>query len=124
LSPVIPFGLVVVPAVVISAMSTQDVYQANPCLYILAFGMVAAKVTNKLVVSINLSLPKLLKAILYIAVRPCKRIKYTMRQRANGISTLDFLCRYSVCMLTHLVGKLEAETHLKILIAGCTYDQE
>jgi choline/ethanolamine phosphotransferase len=52
LSPVIPFGLVVVPAVVISAMSTQDVYQANPCLYILAFGMVAAKVTNKLVVSI------------------------------------------------------------------------
>lgn len=56
MSPVIPFGLVVVPAVVISAMSTQDVYQANPCLYILAFGMVAAKVTNKLVVSFNLSI--------------------------------------------------------------------
>jgi len=51
LSPVIPFGLVVVPAVVISAMSTQQVYENNPCLYILAFGMVAAKVTNKLVVS-------------------------------------------------------------------------
>ncbi|XP_059490082.1 cholinephosphotransferase 1 isoform X1 [Neocloeon triangulifer] len=51
LSPVIPFGLVVVPAVVISAMSTQNVYEENPCLYILAFGMVIAKVTNRLVVA-------------------------------------------------------------------------
>ncbi|CAB3364466.1 Hypothetical predicted protein [Cloeon dipterum] len=51
LSPVIPFGLVVVPAIVISAMSTQHVYEAHPTLYILAFGMVAAKVTNRLVVA-------------------------------------------------------------------------
>ncbi|KAF4524406.1 hypothetical protein B566_EDAN009322 [Ephemera danica] len=51
LSPVIPFGLVVVPAVVISAMSTQQVYENHPSLYILAFGMVAAKVTNRLVVA-------------------------------------------------------------------------
>jgi hypothetical protein len=48
---VIPYGLVVVPAVVISAMSTQHVYENHPSLYILAFGMVAAKVTNRLVVS-------------------------------------------------------------------------
>jgi hypothetical protein len=37
----------------------------------------------------------------YIAVRPCKWIKGTMRQRANGISAMGSLCSYSVCTLTH-----------------------
>jgi hypothetical protein len=36
-----------------------------------------------------------------IAVRPCKRIKRTMRQRANGKSAFKIKCRYFVCMLTH-----------------------
>lgn len=51
LSPVIPFGLVVVPAFIISQKSTDQVFENYPALYILAFGMVAAKVTNRLVVA-------------------------------------------------------------------------
>ncbi|XP_052124787.1 cholinephosphotransferase 1 isoform X7 [Frankliniella occidentalis] len=51
LSPIIPFGLVVVPAYIIYRKSVQAVYENNPVLYILAFGMVAAKVTNRLVVA-------------------------------------------------------------------------
>ncbi|XP_026745966.1 cholinephosphotransferase 1 isoform X3 [Trichoplusia ni] len=51
LSPVIPFSLVVVPAFIIFQKSESNVYQNHPALYILAFGMVAAKVTNRLVVA-------------------------------------------------------------------------
>uniref|UniRef100_A0A2A4J7T5 diacylglycerol cholinephosphotransferase n=1 Tax=Heliothis virescens TaxID=7102 RepID=A0A2A4J7T5_HELVI len=51
LSPVIPFSLVVVPAFIIFQKSESNVYQHHPSLYILAFGMVAAKVTNRLVVA-------------------------------------------------------------------------
>lgn len=52
LSPVIPFSLVVVPAFIIFQKSESHVYENHPALYILAFGMVAAKVTNRLVVSV------------------------------------------------------------------------
>lgn len=51
ISPVIPFGLVVVPAFIIAQKSTENVFEAHPAYYILAFGMVAAKVTNRLVVA-------------------------------------------------------------------------
>ncbi|XP_026748260.1 cholinephosphotransferase 1 isoform X3 [Galleria mellonella] len=51
LSPVIPFSLVVVPAFIIFQKSESQVYENHPALYILAFGMVAAKVTNRLVVA-------------------------------------------------------------------------
>lgn len=51
LSPVIPFGLVVVPAFIIAQKSTDHVFDTHPAYYILAFGMVAAKVTNRLVVA-------------------------------------------------------------------------
>lgn len=51
ISPVIPFGLVVVPAFIIAQKSTEHVFEAHPAYYILAFGMVAAKVTNRLVVA-------------------------------------------------------------------------
>lgn len=47
----IPFSLVVVPAFIISQKSTIQIYEQHPALYILAFGMVAAKVTNRLVVA-------------------------------------------------------------------------
>lgn len=53
LSPVIPFVLVLVPAIIIFLKSEQHIYQNHPALYILAFGLVAAKVTNKLVVSLS-----------------------------------------------------------------------
>ncbi|XP_072388944.1 choline/ethanolaminephosphotransferase 1 isoform X6 [Diabrotica undecimpunctata] len=51
LSPVIPFSMVLVPAFIIYKKSTQEIYQNHPALYILAFGLVAAKVTNRLVVA-------------------------------------------------------------------------
>ncbi|XP_018572657.1 choline/ethanolaminephosphotransferase 1 isoform X2 [Anoplophora glabripennis] len=51
LSPVIPFSMVLVPAFIIYQKSTQEIYQNHPALYILAFGLVAAKVTNRLVVA-------------------------------------------------------------------------
>ena len=51
LSPIIPFSFVVVPAYIIYRKSAEHVYENHPALYILAFGMVAAKVTNRLVVS-------------------------------------------------------------------------
>lgn len=54
LSPVIPFSLVVVPAFIIFQKSESNVYQHHPSLYIMAFGMVAAKVTNRLVVSTHI----------------------------------------------------------------------
>ncbi|KAJ9588146.1 hypothetical protein L9F63_018504, partial [Diploptera punctata] len=49
LSPVIPFSLVIIPAFIIYRKSVEQVYENHPALYILAFGMVAAKVTNRLV---------------------------------------------------------------------------
>lgn len=51
LSPVIPFSLVIVPAFIIYRKSIEHVYENNPALYVLAFGMAAAKVTNRLVVA-------------------------------------------------------------------------
>lgn len=51
LSPVIPFSLVILPAYIIYRKSAENVYEHHPALYILAFGMVAAKVTNRLVVA-------------------------------------------------------------------------
>ncbi|XP_018316428.1 cholinephosphotransferase 1 isoform X2 [Mycetomoellerius zeteki] len=51
LSPIIPFSFVVVPAFIIYRKSAEHVYENHPALYILAFGMVAAKVTNRLVVA-------------------------------------------------------------------------
>lgn len=53
LSPIIPFSFVVVPAFIIYRKSAEHVYENHPALYILAFGMVAAKVTNRLVVCIS-----------------------------------------------------------------------
>jgi len=51
LSPVIPFTLVILPAVVIAWRSEQSIFGSNPALYILTFGLVAAKITNRLVVA-------------------------------------------------------------------------
>uniref|UniRef100_U5ESN6 diacylglycerol cholinephosphotransferase n=1 Tax=Corethrella appendiculata TaxID=1370023 RepID=U5ESN6_9DIPT len=51
LSPIIPFLFVVVPAFIISQKSTDHIFEKYPSLYILAFGMITAKVTNRLVVA-------------------------------------------------------------------------
>ncbi|KAJ8871443.1 hypothetical protein PR048_027760 [Dryococelus australis] len=51
LSPVIPLSLVILSAFIIYRKSIEHVYENHPTLYIVAFGLVAAKVTNKLVVA-------------------------------------------------------------------------
>lgn len=51
LSPSIPLSLVVLPAFIIAQKSPQGIFEHHSSLYILAFGMVAAKVTNKLVIA-------------------------------------------------------------------------
>ena len=51
LSPFIPIALVVMFAVIIYQKSPSNLYENHPCLYLITFGIVIAKITNKLVVS-------------------------------------------------------------------------
>ncbi|XP_019893904.2 cholinephosphotransferase 1 isoform X5 [Musca domestica] len=51
LSPSIPLTLVVLPAFIIAQKSPENIFTEHSALYIIAFGMVAAKVTNKLVIA-------------------------------------------------------------------------
>lgn len=51
LSPVLHIGSVIVLAMMIYKKSTVKLFEEHPCLYILAFGFVSAKITNKLVVA-------------------------------------------------------------------------
>ncbi|XP_038675585.1 choline/ethanolaminephosphotransferase 1-like isoform X1 [Scyliorhinus canicula] len=51
LSPFLHIGAVIILALMIYKKSTSRLFENNPCLYILAFGFVSAKITNKLVVA-------------------------------------------------------------------------
>lgn len=51
LSPSLPLLLVIVPAWVIAYKSDQAIYHSHPLLYVLMFGLIAAKMTNRLVVA-------------------------------------------------------------------------
>ncbi|XP_069797374.1 choline/ethanolaminephosphotransferase 1-like isoform X2 [Narcine bancroftii] len=51
LSPFLHIGTVITLALMIYKKSTSRLFENNPCLYILAFGFVSAKITNKLVVA-------------------------------------------------------------------------
>lgn len=51
LSPVLHIGSVIILAMMIYKKSAVQLFENHPCLYILAFGFVSAKITNKLVVS-------------------------------------------------------------------------
>lgn len=51
LSPSIPLTLVVLPALMIAQKSPENIFTEHASVYILAFGMVAAKITNKLVIA-------------------------------------------------------------------------
>lgn len=51
LSPVLHIGSVIILAMMIYKKSAVQLFERHPCLYILAFGFVSAKITNKLVVS-------------------------------------------------------------------------
>lgn len=51
LSPVLHIGSVIILAMMIYKKSAVQLFEKHPCLYILAFGFVSAKITNKLVVA-------------------------------------------------------------------------
>ncbi|XP_033105234.1 choline/ethanolaminephosphotransferase 1-like [Anneissia japonica] len=51
LSPMMHFTAVVLLAVMVMQRSPTQLYQNNCCLFILMFGMVSAKITNKLIVA-------------------------------------------------------------------------
>ncbi|XP_003740781.1 cholinephosphotransferase 1 [Galendromus occidentalis] len=51
LSPSIPYALVIVPAYCIFKKSESHLFELHPTLYIIAFGIVAAKVTCRLIVA-------------------------------------------------------------------------
>jgi len=51
LSPASPLCLLVIPAWVIAYKSDQNIYHSHPILYCLLFGLIAAKITNRLVVA-------------------------------------------------------------------------
>lgn len=51
LSPFLHIGSVIALAAMIYKKSAVQLFERHPCLYILTFGFVSAKITNKLVVS-------------------------------------------------------------------------
>ena len=51
LSPVVPLIYILAPAVLIAWKSPENLYLQNPIVYLLTFGCVSARVTNRLVVS-------------------------------------------------------------------------
>ncbi|KAK2155793.1 hypothetical protein LSH36_231g03016 [Paralvinella palmiformis] len=51
LSPLLPMGTLITLSVMIWQKSPSQVYENHPVLYILSFGMAAAKITNKLVIA-------------------------------------------------------------------------
>merc|ERR1719435_595887 len=51
LSPASPLSLLVIPAWVIAYKSDQNIYHSHPIMYVLLFGLIAAKITNRLVVA-------------------------------------------------------------------------
>lgn len=51
LSPLLPFLMVVGPSYIISMKSKSGIYDNHPLLYIITFGILFAKVTNRLVVA-------------------------------------------------------------------------
>ena len=53
LSPGLHIGLILTLAFIIFKKSSSQLFEHHPCLYLLAFGMVIAKISNKLVVCLT-----------------------------------------------------------------------
>jgi len=51
LSPASPLLFLIIPAWVIAYKSDQNIYHSQPIMYVLLFGLIAAKITNRLVVA-------------------------------------------------------------------------
>lgn len=64
LSPGLHIGLILTLAFIIFKKSSSHLFERHPCLYLLAFGMVISKISNKLVVCLSC----LLVVILIVSV--------------------------------------------------------
>jgi hypothetical protein len=51
ISPILPFLFMVIFAIIIAAKSQSQIYELHPMLYLMTFGILFAKITNKLVVA-------------------------------------------------------------------------
>lgn len=51
LSPILPFLFIIVPSYVIAIKSKSGIYDSHPTLYMITFGILFAKITNKLVIA-------------------------------------------------------------------------
>ena len=51
LSPIIPFLFIIIPSYVIAVKSKSGIYDSHPTLYMITFGILFAKITNKLVIA-------------------------------------------------------------------------
>lgn len=51
ISPILPFLFMVVFSIVIASKSKTQIYETHPMLYLMIFGLIFAKITNKLVVA-------------------------------------------------------------------------
>ena len=53
ITPIIPLLFVLVPAVYLASNSTENILETNSLRFIMTFGLIGSKITNKLIVSIN-----------------------------------------------------------------------
>lgn len=51
LSPILPFLFIIIPSYVIAIKSKSGIYDSHPTLYMITFGILFAKITNKLVIA-------------------------------------------------------------------------
>ena len=51
ITPIIPLLLVLVPAVYLASNSTENILENNSLRFIMTFGLIGSKITNKLIVS-------------------------------------------------------------------------
>ena len=53
ITPIIPLLFVLVPAVYLASNSTENILETNSLRFIMTFGLIGSKITNKLIVSNN-----------------------------------------------------------------------
>ena len=53
ITPIIPLLLVLVPASYIASNSPERILESNPLIFIMTFGLIGSKITNKLIVSLT-----------------------------------------------------------------------
>ena len=51
ITPIIPLLFVLVPAVYLASNSTENILETNSLRFIMTFGLIGSKITNKLIVS-------------------------------------------------------------------------